>query len=65
MNQKISEAANATDEIAKLAAEAKDSLDRLFGRTINGYGVFSDSSSRRDDITVLPQRRSNGPMSSP
>jgi hypothetical protein len=54
MNQsqdKISQAAAATDRIQSLVDEALSTLQQGFdGRIVNGFGVYLDSSSRRNDL---------------
>lgn len=50
---KVSKAAATTDKVQSLVGEALDSLQSGFnGRTVNGFGVYADGSSRYSDLNT-------------
>lgn len=52
MTDKIKSAATATDQVQTLVETALDNLHGFTGRAINGFGVYSDWSSRRNELRL-------------
>ena len=50
MTQRFAQAARGTTETEKQVEQALRALDGFRGRTINGFGVYSDPSQRRHDL---------------